>query len=73
MVIQRVAGAGLGARTCAARGGACLSSAVPQNGDTALHLAAMMGHATVVEKLLAAGADKEAKNMVRRAGNEGCR
>jgi hypothetical protein len=36
-------------------------------------MAAMMGHATVVEKLLAAGADKEAKNMVRRAGDEGCR
>ena len=37
----------------------------PQDEDTPLHLAASCGRAAVVEKLLAAGADKDAKNAVR--------
>jgi ankyrin repeat protein len=45
----------------------------PQNGNTPLHLAALDGRATVVEKLLAAGTDKDATNVVRRAGDERCR
>ena len=45
----------------------------PQDGFTALHLAAMNGHATVVEQLLAAGAITDAKFGVRRAGDERCR
>ena len=36
----------------------------PQDGDTPLHIAALKGHATVVEQLLAAGADMEAKDVV---------
>ena len=45
----------------------------PQDGHTALHLAATKGHAAVVEQLLAAGAVKAAKCKVRRTGVEGCR
>ena len=57
---------GLGASTCAERGGACLSAGrAPQEKKTPLHRAAEFGHAAVVEKLLAAGADKEAKDAVR--------
>jgi len=37
----------------------------PQEEKTPLHRAAEFGHAAVVEKLLAAGADKEAKDAVR--------
>lgn len=37
-----------------------------QDGNTPLHLAATEGHAKVVEVLLAAGADKQAVDMVRR-------
>ena len=36
----------------------------PQDGNTPLHLAADAGHAAVVEKLLAVGADKDAKASV---------
>ena len=45
----------------------------PQDGHTPLHLAADDGNAAVVEQLLAAGADTEAKCEVRRAGDAGCR
>ena len=37
----------------------------PQDGDTPLLLAAYAEDEAVVEKLLAAGADKEATNLVR--------
>ena len=40
----------------------------PQAGMTSLHVAAGEGHVAVVEQLLAAGANKEAKNMVRVGG-----
>ena len=40
---------------------------------TPLHLAAKIGHATVVEQLLAAKADVEAKGMVRGQGGCGTR
>ena len=36
----------------------------PQNGHTPLILASWHGHALVVEQLLVAGADKEAKDVV---------
>ena len=45
----------------------------PQGGHTPLHLAALEGRAMVVEKLLAAGTDKDATTNVRRAGDEKCR
>ena len=41
---------------------------MPQEEYTPLHVAAMGGQAAVVELLLAAGADKEAKSLVRREG-----
>ena len=44
----------------------------PQEGDTPLHDGASKGHAAVVEKLLAVGVVKDAKNKVRRAGDEEC-
>ena len=37
---------------------------LPQNGDTALTLASFNGHEGCVKALLAAGANKEAKNNV---------
>ena len=40
----------------------------PQSGRTPLHRAAVFGHAAVVEQLLAAGAETEAKDDVRREG-----
>ena len=40
----------------------------PQLGNTPLHHAARQGHVVVVEQLLLAGADKEAKGKVRREG-----
>ena len=53
-------------------GGAWLTgSRVPQDGNTPLHLAADNGHAAFVGALLAAKADKEAKENVR--GGGGCR
>ena len=46
-------------------GGGCLSAIpVPQNERTPLHLAAEEGHEVMVEKLLAAGGKKEAKDKV---------
>ena len=41
---------------------------MPQDEDTPLHLAALRGHAAVVGMLLAAGADKEALNLVSGGG-----
>ena len=43
-----------------------------QNGYTPLHLAAVKGHAAVVEQLLAAGADTEAKDVVSGEWAGGC-
>ena len=40
----------------------------PQNGKTPLHLAVTNGNASVVEQLLAAKADMEAKDKVRGQG-----
>ena len=40
----------------------------PQAGMTSLHVAAGEGHVAVVVQLLAAGVNKEAKNMVRGGG-----
>ena len=40
------------------------SCRAPQHGLTPLHEASRTGDATVVEQLLAAGADKEAKDVV---------
>ena len=46
--------------------GACLSATFPpQDGGTPLHLAASKGRAAIVEKLLAAKANTEAKIRVR--------
>ena len=45
----------------------------PQDGCTLLHVAAQEGHASVVELLLAAGADTDAKNAVRVPGSCGMR
>ena len=46
--------------------GACLSAAFPlQYGATPLHCAASKGHAAMVEQLLAAEANTEAKIVVR--------
>ena len=42
------------------------SPAAPQFGWTALHFAAQNGHAEVVEKLVSANCDKDAKTNVRR-------
>jgi len=51
------------------RGGAWLTGCrVPQIGRTPLHLAAEKGHAAVAGALLAAKADKEAKDEVRGVG-----
>ena len=50
------------------RGGVPDRCRAPQIGWTPLHWAAEKGHAAVVEKLLAAQADKEAKDMVRGQG-----
>ena len=44
----------------------------PQNGFTPLHFAAIHGYPAVIDQLLAAGADKDAKGKVRRAGDEDC-
>ena len=43
-------------------------SRAPQNGSTPLHSAALGGHAVVVDKLLAAGAEKDARDKVRVRG-----
>ena len=45
----------------------------PQYGNMPLHFAAEKGHAAVVEKLLAAGTDKDAMTKVRRVGDGRCR
>jgi hypothetical protein len=44
---------------------------MPQSGTTPLHMAAEEGHAAVVGALLAAKADKEAKDQVRGGGMQG--
>lgn len=69
-MVKRVAGlGGETGRTCAGRQGACLSAArAPQFGKTPLHTAAMRGYAAVVGQLLAAGADKDATDKVRKGG-----
>ena len=74
VVIHRVTGSG-GGRTHLDREMVCLieRGRAPQNGQPPLILASWHGHATVVEKLLAAGADTDAKTEVRRAGDQGCR
>ena len=41
------------------------TSCAPQDGDTPLQMALVFDHPAVVEKLLAGGVDKEAKNKVR--------
>ena len=45
------------------------TSCAPQDGDTPLQIALVFGHPAVVEKLLAGGVDKEAKNKVREGGD----
>ena len=42
----------------------------PQSGRTPLHVASESGHVKVVSKLLAVGADKNAKDGVRRGGRD---
>ena len=51
-----------------AKGAWLTGSRVPQRGRTPLHLAAYYGHAAVVGALLAAKADKEAKDQVKGGG-----
>ena len=46
-------------------------SRAPQDGHTLLHSAVSGGHAAVAEKLLTAGAGKDAKNEVRGRGVRG--
>ena len=50
------------------KGGLPKRSRALQVGLTPLHIAAAMGHAVVVDKLVASGAEKEAKDKVRARG-----
>ena len=66
---RRVAGAGGVHALAQWRGGGGVDRCrATQNGSTPLHWAAEKGHAAVVERLLAAQADKDAKNEVRGEG-----
>ena len=63
--IEGSAGAGGGARTHAKRGCVPERYRAPQDGDTPLHLAAMTGRASALEKILEAGAATDVTNQVR--------
>ena len=63
-----------GGHALARRERACLPDRcrAPQKGETPLHRASRKGHAAVVEQLLAAGADTEAKDVVSKERGGSC-